>query len=121
MDYKTGMRILCPPPALWTCGETYASIRRLDGGAVPSDSDLQAAFASYVPPKSWQTADFLARFTDAEMAAVVASEDVHVRVMRFKFDAHPTVESDNAELIAGLNYLVSIGILTADRPAALLS
>jgi hypothetical protein len=121
MDYSRACQILMPAPAQWTCGDTYASIRRLDGGQVPTDAALIAAFASYVPVKSWATYVFLGMLTAPEETAIIASDDPIVKRMRFHFDSHPTVESNNPELIAGLAYLVSIGILTADRPAALLA
>lgn len=121
MDYARAMSILCPPPIPWTCNDAYDSIQRLDGGAVPSDADLQAAFAACVAPRSWSTPDFWAKFTQAEKVAIATSTDPNVKIIVITFSLHPTVESNNQSLLDGLNYLVSTAILTADRMAVILA
>jgi hypothetical protein len=56
-------------------------------------------------------------FTDAELAAMVSSTDVNVKVLVLKVQTTQGFTWDNPSVAAGLDYLVSKGILTPARRA----
>lgn len=59
--------------------------------------------------------DFRARFTDAELAGIVASADASVKVLLLKLTTRVEVDLDDPQVIGGLGLLVSKGLLTAQR------
>lgn len=67
-------------------------------------------------------AEYRARFTDAELAAIVSSTDAGVKLLILKVSTPPSegIDLSNPAVIQGLNYLVSKGILAAERPAQIL-
>lgn len=64
--------------------------------------------------------DFANRFTVAEHAAVLASPDPVVKVFHDKLHLAPAIDLESPIVIAGINYYVTAGILTQDRPAVIL-
>lgn len=67
---------------------------------------------SFVSAESYRS-----MFTDAELAAMVASTDVGVKVLVLKVQTTQGFLWDNPSVAQGLDYLVSKGILTAARRA----
>lgn len=57
------------------------------------------------------------RFTDAELASVVVSNDVAVKLMLLKLQTCYRLELDDPQISEGLDVLVSKGLLTAARRA----
>lgn len=123
MDYARAMSISCPPPITWSCGDTYDSIVRFDGGMVPSDADLQAIFSAYVPLKSWAALDFLLLFTTAERVAMAtaAETDHTLSDFRILIAAADRVYSNGPFLMQGMNYLVAQNLITQDRMNTILA
>lgn len=121
--------LIVEPKAKASCGETYESIRRHDGELVPPRARLEAAWAGYVPPKEWRADEFWNRFTQAEQVALVTaakrSDQVGIQceLLRMSLVTSPTVRSDSAKLIAGINSLTlpPLALLTAERAAAILN
>jgi hypothetical protein len=62
---------------------------------------------------------FRDRFTDAELAAMVSSADTGVKLLVLKVQTADPFTMDNATVQAGLDYLQSKGILTAERRAVI--
>lgn len=74
------------------------------------------------PAKTWPNpAAFWKEFTQAEQVALVSTDDKGMRMLRFNLSLHPTVESDNPELLAGMSYAVSLGLLSEERRVKILS
>lgn len=73
--------------------------------------------------KSWSAKDFLDRFTVQELAGfeVAQRTDPILAVLLRKLSASTEVHADNAELLAGLDYVVNAGLLTAERRATILA
>lgn len=67
--------------------------------------------------KTWTTLDFLGRFTTAEMSAIETAREADEIVRSFYRAAMAANEivSDDPRTVAGMDYLVSIGILTPAR------
>lgn len=63
--------------------------------------------------------DFRSRFTDAELAGVVSSADVAVKVLLVKLQTRADVDLADPQIAAGLDLLVSKGLLTAARRAVI--
>lgn len=64
--------------------------------------------------------EFYKRFTSAEKAALLASTDANVVEFRQDMQLYQIVILDGQECETAMNYLVQLGILTADRKAAIL-
>ena len=67
------------------------------------------------------TEDFRDRFTPAELLAVASSSDPVVKfaLLKLSTKALPYVDLDNAEVIATMAHLVTVGLLTPARAAAI--
>lgn len=79
--------------------------------------------AEYDARKVWATVqDFIAEFTMQELALISLSANPVVAALRFKLATwKDRVFSDNPEVVLGLDVLVSVGILTQARKAAILA
>lgn len=80
-------------------------------------SDLPTVASS----RTITTEDFRDRFTPAEMLAVASSDDPVVKfaLLKLSTKALPYVDLDNAEVISTMAHLVTIGLLTPERSAAI--
>ncbi len=67
------------------------------------------------------TEDFRDRFTPAELLAVASSADPVVKfaLLKLSTKALPYVDLDNPEVIATMAHLVTVGLLTPARSAAI--
>jgi hypothetical protein len=84
----------------------------------------------YAPPLAgppvYQTAglsfvQFLALFTPAEQAAIVGSTDAQVRLLILMADGAAALDLSNAQVVAGVNRLVTLQLISAARMATILS
>jgi len=75
------------------------------------------------PPQSWTAYEFLLRFTAAERAAfrAAAITDPHVADFQQLAQAAQEVVSDDPMTVAGMDYAISVGIVTAERKTEILS
>jgi len=71
--------------------------------------------------RRWLPGQFWMRFTEAERIAIANSENQNVRVFIISALASPEIVSDAATTLAGLDLLVSAGILSAERQEAILN
>lgn len=71
----------------------------------------------------WTAYQFLNRFTDSELLAVRSRSQTDAATWRFLTfaTAAQEINSDDPVTVAGMDYLVSIGILTPARRAEILS
>lgn len=69
----------------------------------------------------WTALAFFERFTEGEQLAIFASEDAAVRLFRAKLLAAQEVRADDPRTVAALDLLVSKGLLTTERKAAILA
>jgi hypothetical protein len=69
------------------------------------------------------TEAFRDRFTPAELLAVVASADAQIKYALLKLSTkeQPLVDLDNPEVIATMDRLVTLSLVTAARKTAILS
>src|ERR1700679_3755790 len=84
---------------------------------VPDDSEI------YVDPNVWTitAAQFWALLTTLEQQAISTSTDGGVAQLRIEFAINSqSLSNTNAQFVAGINYLVTIGILTQARATQLL-
>ena len=76
--------------------------------------------AEAAPADRYVTAEqFRDRFTGAEMAAILAAQQTDAQIAQFLYlvaTATGPFSLDDPRVVAGLPYLVSKGLLTADRP-----
>lgn len=68
-------------------------------------------------PRTISVQDFRSRFTDAELAGIVSSADVAVKVLLVKLQTRDEVDLADPQIAAGLDLLVSKGLLSAPRRA----
>lgn len=119
--------LIVNPGALASCGETYESIERFDGLPVPPREQLEAAWAAYTPPAEWRSDVFWSRFTADEQVALVTAakgsdaRGVQCELLRMSLVTSPAVRSDSPRLQSGMAMLVSFGLLTSERAAAILN
>ncbi len=73
------------------------------------------------PPKlnSYPKITFIQRFTAAEFMGLKQSTDVNVQFFLYQVENAATVTPQDSTVQPGLNYLVSIGLLTAARAAVI--
>lgn len=87
------------------------------GQTYDSESDPRFFGSPYRPPQTWTSFAFLLRFTAQERAAFRAAALTDEQVADFQelaIAAHE-VASDNPVTIQGMDYLVSVGLLTQAR------
>jgi hypothetical protein len=74
-------------------------------------------------PRRWTAYQFLLRFTAEERAAfrAAALTDANVADFQQLAQAAQEVVSDDPMTVSGMNYLVAVGLLTADRRDEILS
>ncbi len=103
-----------------------------DGSAlVPCATTVQVGwlYANGVfsaPPVVNQTTNlsflqFVALFTETEQAAVVASSDAQVKLFLLMAAGASWIDLINPEVVNGVNYLASLGLITSARAAVILS
>ncbi len=86
-----------------------------NGMAPPGSISVQA------PPAIWTFEVFFARFTDAEQQAIFSSADWRVKAWIARATGTRTIDPADPLVLAGLNQLVALGLLTSGRPAAILT
>lgn len=71
----------------------------------------------------WFTYEFLQRFTDAELDGCLVASQTNAIVRRFLAFAEAAHEiiADDPATVAGMDYLVSIGLLTSARKTEILT
>lgn len=106
------------------------AIELMDGETCNSgDSYSETGSPRFVAPplqpvrKTWTAYQFLQRFTAAERATMrsLAQTDENVADFLQLLQAAQEVVSDDPMTVAGMNYAVSVGIVTAERKAEILS
>ena len=68
---------------------------------------------------SYPKLTFIQRFTAAEFMALKQSTDVNVQFFLYQVENTNTVTPQDPTVQAGLNYIVSVGLLTAARAAVI--
>lgn len=74
------------------------------------------------PPQAWTAYEFLLRFTAAERAAFRAAAATDAQVADFQqlAQAAQEIRSDDPMTLAGMDYLVSVALLSSERRAEIL-
>ncbi len=85
------------------------------------DPRIAAFLAAQIPPPSLTFLQFMALFAPSEQAAIVASADPQVRLFTLMAAGAGALQLNNSEVVAGVNYLVTAGILTSARASAVLA
>ena len=79
----------------------------------------------YLPPipRVITTEAFRDRFIPAELLAIVASSDAQIKYALLKLSTkeQPLIDLDNAEVIATMDRLVTLSLVTAARKTAILA
>ena len=102
---------------------------------VNADSEYSARFKQYLadggqvdladpeptPVKKWTPFEFRNKFTQAERIAILNSSDLIVKDLWSGFSTAQEVIADYTETIQGMNYLVSVGLLTEARKNEILT
>ena len=105
-----------------TAGRTYYS-----GASTPGQADAEVAVATPrvapapAAPAVWTALTFFERFTETEQLAIFADDSAEVRLFRAKLLAALEVRGDDPRTVAGLDLLVSRGLLTSERKTAILT
>lgn len=79
-------------------------------------------WSAYTPPQIWTSLEFIERFTDAEQVAIVtaAQSSAALRLWYDKAMAATQIVSTDPRLVAGMQMLVDVGLLTAQRKTEIL-
>ena len=92
----------------------------LDAALLAFDNAAAAAAASREAGRYISSTDFHDRFSGGELAAIVSSADVGVKLLLLRLQTWSSqVDLESPEIVNGLAYLVSQGILTSDRADAI--
>ena len=83
------------------------------------DSTTKAFVAAPPVLNSYPKLAFVQRFTAAEFMAIKGSADQQVQFFLYQIEQATTVTPQDATVQAGLNYCVSVGLLTAARVAVI--
>lgn len=86
-----------------------------------NDAGVVAFYASMVPVPSLSFLQFQALFTPAESVAIVNSADPQIKLFLLMAAGAPSLQLNNAQVVGGVNYLVSNSIITAPRAAQILA
>ncbi|MDE3176679.1 MAG: hypothetical protein KGM15_11315 [Pseudomonadota bacterium] len=84
------------------------------------------AFAATTAPPQYQITgltflQFFGLFTNAERAAIVNASDTQTRLFVLMASGAGEVDLGNTEVINGVNYLASIGLITSARASTILT
>ncbi len=77
--------------------------------------------ADPLPVREITAQAFRSRFTDAELAAIVSSNDAAVKVLVLKIATRTTVDLADPQTAEGVDLLIAKGLVQAGRRAALLA
>ena len=85
-----------------------------------------SVFTPVTPPVVYQTLglDFIAffnLFTSAEQAAVIGSADITAKMFTAQAEGAPQIDLTDPRVIAGVNYLASINLISPARAAKILT
>ena len=106
------------PGANWTLnGDSYEGLHWHGPGDPPTLAELETAWTEMQAVRRWPDArSFLDAFTPEEKAAISLSTDATVAYLRLELLTwNGPVHADDARVIAGLDRLVTVGILTTQR------
>ncbi len=94
------------------------------GATAAQQSAAQAIVTSWVDPPpvvTYTFLQFMALFTPAEQTAFMNSADPQVKLFCMMAAGSGGLQMSNAEVVAGINYAVTVGILTQARATAVLA
>lgn len=125
----TALAASCPIDGVsvgdWTKVATTTTVWYSPSSTAIQKTVCQGIIASYVvpadPPKAMAFIDFLNLFTAAEQAAIVNAADSNVKLFVLQAAGQGTISFIDPRLKAGLDYLVSQGLLTVVREAQILA
>lgn len=80
-----------------------------------------AAFLNPPAPVILSFHDFLVLFTSAEQTAIVGSSDVQLKIWLLKAAGAGEITLGSAQVKQGLDYLVSLGLITTARETQILA
>ena len=93
----------------------------------PTGTDQAVALSAFnaMSPTSikinWTFVEFTNLFTSDEQAAIVTSDDPKIRLFVLLAANATAIQLDNSQIVSGVQYLVSAGLLTSDRATAILA
>jgi hypothetical protein len=109
------------PPA----GATLTPLAQLPAGAGVGWTESGGAWSAPAAPPPQQSGltflQFLALFTPAEQAAIVASSDAQVKLFVVMASGAGAIDLTNAEVVAGVNYLAGVGLITSAETTRILA
>lgn len=119
----TAVKLVCPGRPFCCVPDTYDGLVMQDGGPKPALEELEAAWAAYVPVKTWRAAEeFMEEFTMQEKAAIALSSHPVLAALRLELSAwQSAVRADDVRVQMGLSALVSEGIITEERKQDILT
>ena len=112
------------PEAEWSLtANDFNTLQWHGPGNPPSLAELEAAWQTLQTVKIWPNVQaFMADFTMPEKAQIALSMDPTVAALRLELTTWLSdVHSDDSRVVAGLDKLVQLGILTAERKNAIMS
>jgi hypothetical protein len=124
---------VCPIDGVWIGDPTNAATWGFwpDASATPQQiAAAQAALAAVTPAQlaALNTGatpvtflQFMALFTPAEQGAIIGSTDLQTRTFIMMATGSGGLQLSNPEVVAGVNYLASISLIAAGRPAQILA
>lgn len=110
--------VLADPATLAAKGLAYKALTGDPTGQVwdPINRVFNPAPPIATAITTWQ---FIQRFTPTEFAAIEASTDAQARMFLLMLQTSTQIVLSDAVVQGGLQYLVSIGLLTSDRAATI--
>jgi hypothetical protein len=97
-----------------------------DGYTIIDDNDpriiaFNASQDAILNPVNFTFLQFIALFSPTEQAALVNSTDPQVKLFNLMAAGAGVIQLNNAEVIQGVNYVASVGIIANTRVTAILA
>lgn len=84
-------------------------------------SKCKDIFDNYIDAKSYTPLQFMALFSNSEQDKIIQSNDASIKLFLLYLSSALDIKTDDIRTLNGMDYLVSIGILTEERKVEILS
>ena len=116
MDYAAAI-LHCRPGALWSCGDTYASIQWMDSVLPkPTEEELQQAWLDYLAQAQFELQNQAAKDTKLAQAKALVEAGYSVQPEGFTLALGDNDRSQFTQMLTLVQEALSLGLITNETP-----